>query len=118
MSSKAEFDSVVAAIQGYLIPVDSEAAMQATIQQVLEKAAFPYSREVVLSEKDRIDFMVGDVGIECKIAGSFSSVAEQVGRYLQNSSVKSLILVTSRASHNRICYDCGKPFRVLVVSGF
>jgi hypothetical protein len=118
MSSKAEFESVIAAIRGFRIPNDTEAAMQKTIQQVLEKFGIEHAREVVLGETDRIDFLVGSIGIECKVAGSFSSVAEQCGRYLENSRVNFLILVTSRASHKRICYDCGKPFQVLVVSGF
>jgi len=118
MSPKAEFEEVIAAIQGFRIPNDTEAAMQKTIQQILSLARISHAREVVLNTEDRIDFMVGTIGIECKIAGTFSSVAEQVGRYLQNSSVEGLVLVTSRASHSRICYDCGKLFRVLVVGSF
>jgi hypothetical protein len=118
MKRKADFETVIAAILGFKIPGDTEAAMQKTIQHVLERSGIPHAREVILNDEDRIDFMAGTIGIECKIAGSFSSVAAQVGRYLQNSSVNSLILVTSRASHKRICYDCGKPFRVVVVNGF
>ena len=118
MKPKADFETVIAAILGFRIPSDTEAAMQKTIQQVLDRSGIPHTREVILSEKDRIDFMVGTIGIECKIAGSFSLVAAQVSRYLQNSAVNSLILVTSRASHTRICYACEKPFRVLVVNGF
>jgi hypothetical protein len=115
---KATVKEIESALRQYVIPADNEAAMQSVIERVLKIRRFDYNREVVLSDADRIDFMVGAIGIECKVAGTAGAVMLQCGRYLDHDAVESLILVTTKATHRRICYDSEKPFCVVVVGGF
>jgi hypothetical protein len=115
---KAKVDDVIAALKSYVIPSDNEAAMQSVIERILKIRSYDFRREVILSEADRIDFMVGTIGLECKVAGTPASVMIQCGRYLEHDAVESLILVTTKATHRRICYESEKPFCVLFVGGF
>ncbi len=74
-----------------------EYRMQDGIAQALTAAVITHEREFILSTNDRIDFMAGDIGIECKVDGSAVPVARQLFRYLAQPRVAGLILVTSRA---------------------
>lgn len=77
----------------------------------------PVRREVQLTLRDRIDFMVGDVGIECKIKGSNASVVSQLIRYASIDEVGSLILLTSRMQHQAPPALRDKPVFVVRVPG-
>ena len=98
----------------------SELLMQSDVAKVLAASGVEYANEVVLSARDRIDFVcLGNVGLECKVSGSFSSVASQLIRYAEHSAIESLILVTSRASHRKFASQThllGKPFYVVFVA--
>ena len=48
---------------------------------------------------DRIDFLVGRIGIEVKTRHSRADVLRQLDRYAQSEMLDSLILVTTRAQH-------------------
>lgn len=115
---KATVDEIVSALKSYVIPADNESAMQSVIERVMKIRGYDHVREVVLSDTDRIDFMVGAIGLECKVAGTAAAVMAQCGRYLDHACIESLILVTTKATHRRICYDSEKPFCVVVVGGF
>lgn len=78
---------------------NTESELQEGIASVLTDASFEFKREVTLSRKDRIDFLVGDVGIEVKVGGSLASVTRQLHRYSEFDKISSLILVTSRMCH-------------------
>lgn len=57
----------------------------------------PYEREVILSPKDRIDFLVnGNIGIELKIKGAVSALTEQLERYATHDKIEVLVLVTTK----------------------
>ena len=115
---KAKVEEIVAVLRSYVIPADNEAAMQSVIERIMSIRNYDFRREVILSDADRIDFMVGEIGLECKVAGTAASVMAQCGRYLEHDAVESLILVTTKAAHRRICYDSEKPFCVVLVGGF
>ncbi len=114
---KVTVEEIKAALLRFVIPADNEYCMQRAIAEIFKVSGYDYRREVALSDADRIDFMVGAIGIECKVAGASGSVMLQCGRYLEHDAVESLILVTTKAAHRRICYDSEKPFRVVVVGG-
>jgi len=59
----------------------TEAILQASIAGVLDVGGFVFEREARLSDKERVDFMIGDVAVEVKIKGAFIAVVEQLGRY-------------------------------------
>jgi hypothetical protein len=98
----------------HLFSFQCEADLQRAIAQALEASGYSFQREVALNEKDRIDFMVGLVGIEVKTAGSNSDILRQMHRYAQCESVTALVLVTSRMRHRGAVPDTlnGKPLVV------
>jgi hypothetical protein len=108
---------VVTALRRYRIPVSTEAAMQAAIGAALLDAGIPCRREVT-READRIDFVAGRVGIECKVAFSVTEVTRQLLRYAAWPELDELVLVTSRGKHLEISNSLGgKPVFVHVVRG-
>jgi hypothetical protein len=68
---------------------------------VLTEEGLIVGREVEL-KTGRIDFLVGAVGIECKIAGSTNEVLRQLIGYAGDDKVSELLLVTSQAKHRTL----------------
>jgi hypothetical protein len=75
-----------------------ERELQIGIDQVLRSAGLEVTREASLGAAGTIDFLVGDVGVEIKVRGTRADVTRQVHRYLQSASLRSLVLVTTRAT--------------------
>lgn len=74
----------------------SEKALQADIEDYFIKSAIEYQREVRLSPRDIIDFLVGGLGIEVKLAGSAKDIYRQLERYSYHEEVSEIVLVTNR----------------------
>lgn len=111
-------DSIIEALNGYKIPFAKESEMQRTIEKILKAEAIPHYREFAFNPKDRIDFLVGKIGIECKVDGSKHAVARQLLRYAEQPEIESLLLITSRATHTFPSNVLlGKEFRVYRISG-
>jgi hypothetical protein len=91
-----------ALLSGWTLRFATESLLQSDIGSVLSSEGVAFTREVQLSKKDIIDFVVGRVGIECKIDGPRTAVLSQLSRYAQHDSVDELLLVTSRASHRSL----------------
>jgi hypothetical protein len=106
---------IVDAICSVRIPSAKESAMQETVERVLSARGMAFVREHRFSEDDRIDFLVGSIGVECKISGSIFSVAEQLERYARHSNVQCLILVTSANRHFSINGLREKPLVIVRV---
>lgn len=89
-----------------------EDGLQQAVEQFL--AWWLPEREVRLAPRDRIDLLVGRVGVECKVAGNAESVLRQLRRYAESDRIDALILVTSRAAHSRMPATVGgKPLHVV-----
>ncbi|WP_345477972.1 hypothetical protein [Nesterenkonia rhizosphaerae] len=84
--------------------------MQSTISEALTSAGIDHTREYRLSRRDRIDFLIGTVGIEVKIKGSRADVIRQLGRYAESQQITELILACSM---RRLLY--GVPNEILGV---
>ena len=92
----------------------SEDELQRGIALVLDEAGIAYAREAELSAGERVDFLVGAVGVEVKVAGSLSQVARQLLRYAPH--VDGLLLVTARAQLDAFPPTLGgKPVRVVAI---
>ena len=90
-----------------------EDEMQRAIAEVLAGAGIPFEREARLG-RDRIDFLAGAVGIECKIKGSRAAVARQLYGYARFPQVGALVLATTRAQHRSLAgVILEKPVRVV-----
>ena len=94
----------------------NEAELQSGLAVAL--AAFEFRREVGLSSRDRIDFLISDIGLEVKVEGSLAAVTRQLHRYSEFPEVGALILVTTRMRHaiGLPVAMCGKPLRIHVIS--
>ena len=106
--------SLHATLSGYQFQFSSELELQEGVSQVLTSHEIEHDPEHLLDGLDRIDFLVGDLGLEIKVDGSLSLVTRQVHRYLQSDQVKGLLLLTSRQKHRNLPSTInGKPVRVL-----
>lgn len=105
-------------LSSFHLPIYSEEALQEAIARVFDETGIRYEREVRLSERDRIDFMLGSLGIEVKIEGSVHQVTRQLQRYAQYDRVGSLLLVTSRSKLSAVPRELsGKRVDVQVLFG-
>jgi hypothetical protein len=77
--------------------VGNEAGMQLSIEEALNEAGFANEREYRLSAADRIDFMIGSVGLEAKTRCNKRAIFRQLERYAQHYAIEALILVTGTA---------------------
>lgn len=79
--------------------LSDERALQNEIAVVLEAKGFNIDREVRLSNRDCIDFMIrmSGIGIEVKIKGSAADIYRQCKRYCESDKIHRLILVTNRS---------------------
>ncbi len=92
-----------ATLERVRLPAATEAALQEAIASSFRAAGIAFEREVSLSSKDRIDFLVeGRVGLEVKIVGGLSEVTRQLHRYAQSERIEALILVTTRMRHRAL----------------
>jgi hypothetical protein len=80
----------------------TEDELQRGLAITLALARYGVAREIRLNERDRIDLLVGTVGIEVKTTGPWRDVQRQLERYLLSPLVDDLILVTVKAMHRRI----------------
>jgi len=96
----------------------NEKELQDGIEQVLYYAGYTLKREVILSSRDRIDFVVDHIGIEIKVDGSTSSVIRQVHRYAQYDELDAILVVTTRSKHSLPSTISGKPIWVVYIPGW
>jgi hypothetical protein len=109
-------DAIVAKLALFRFNFSSEEALQRGLLEAFSRSGWHAEREVVLSAQDRIDFLVGDVGVEVKVAGGTAGVLSQMARYAAHARIGSLLLVTSRHAHIRAGFPAtfnGKPARAI-----
>lgn len=94
-----ELALVLRALRRYRYTYADETALQAGLAEALSLESLNAEREVRLSPRDRIDLLVGRVGIEVKVAGTVDGVLRQLNRYAGSDRVGALVLVTTRATH-------------------
>jgi hypothetical protein len=85
-----------AAIGAFGYSFSTEEELQAGLAKALDTSGISFRREVILSKRDRIDFMLdGGVGIEVKIDGSISALTRQLFRYADLPEINGLLVVVS-----------------------
>lgn len=106
------------ALARYRLPVSVEKAMQDAVESALRAEGLAFQREVKRGDTDRIDFLVGSVGLELKVKGSAGDVLRQLERYAAWPDVTELVLLTSKGAHLALPSAVGgKPLLVLVARG-
>lgn len=72
---------------------------QEFLTEWLTDHGIPFEREVALSPRDRIDFLVhGTVGVELKVSACASGVLRQLMRYATHERIGELVLLSFRRS--------------------
>lgn len=104
--------AIIEAIAGQRFLWATEDDLQRGLDAALTGAGFTVEREVRLNSADRIDLLIGRVGIEVKITGAWKNVGRQLERYLRSDQLDDLILVTCKASHRRITTDARKRLHI------
>ncbi len=113
-------DRLIDAIASHRFACTTEAQLQEALARVFALEGLGADREAQLTESDRIDFLVEDVGVEVKIDGSASEIGRQLSRYAQSERVHELVLVTTRRRHQHDLDGTtfnGKAVRVVRVGG-
>lgn len=91
--------------------------MQRAVERALRAERIGYKREVKRG-LDRIDFVVGRVGLECKVHCPTAALTRQLLRYALWDDIDELLVVTSDAKHVTVPPRLnGKDVRVHVVRG-
>jgi hypothetical protein len=90
-----------------------EGQLQDGLAAVFTAQGVVAEREVRLAGHDRIDFLVGRVGVEVKTRGQVAAVARQLQRYAGCDRIDALLLVTAVARHLTLPATIGgKPLLV------
>lgn len=74
----------------------NEAELQESIGELLDAAGVDFQREVHIAPHSRIDFLVGDVGLEVKIDSSLAALTRQVTRYAESGRLSRVVVVTDK----------------------
>lgn len=101
---------IVAACERSRINVSTEGAAHIALSKALRAQGMEVQDEVALSEKDRIDLLIGTVGVEVKIKGQRREIFRQLERYAASERIEALVLVTSAPWPASIREIGGKPF--------
>lgn len=109
---------VATVIGAYIFCCANEDGLQEGIAGALSVEGYYPEREVRLTTRDRVDILVGRVGVEVKIAGRADRVLRQLTRYAASDRVDELLLATTRASHRTLPSTVsGKPLIVVHIGG-
>lgn len=95
-------ESIVAILRSARFCFANERDLQAGLAEALRATTVAIEAEVWLTPRDRIDFIVGRLGIEVKVSGSWRAVERQLLRYLQSPQLDEVLLVTVKSNHRRI----------------
>lgn len=118
LSTSEALERVVAAIRSRRFVHVHEDELQEGLAAAFADEGLVADREVRLSSQDRIDFLIGTVGVEVKVAGSASRAQAQLERYAASDRVGQLVLVTDRAQAGvQPEVVNGKPLRVVSLLG-
>ena len=111
---------LVTLLRGQRYQFADETRLHALMEDVLLRAAWNLEREVQLSPRDRIDFIVdGDIGIEVKIKGRVGETVEQLTRYAASERIGELILFTTRLQLAAMPLDIdGTPLHVAYLTSY
>lgn len=105
-------------LENYRFRFGNEKDLQDGVALALFHEDVLFTREQKLARSGTIDFLVGRIGIECKVDGGASAVLAQLQRYALTTELDALILVTSRHTHRfETTVIGGKPFRVVWIAG-
>lgn len=91
-------DDIAALLASFRFRSRLETDVQDGIAEILGAAyGDEMRREVELGKENRIDFLVGGVGLEVKTRGTLIDIVRQAQRYVARPEVTALIIAATRA---------------------
>lgn len=121
MKGNVKASDLASLLEGYRFSCAGEAELQTAVADVLTKNGVPFEREARIGKGERIDFLVGGVGLEIKVEGSVTAIARQLQRYAMAPDVSELLLATTRVAHTVTLGNLGrlmgKPVHVARLRG-
>ncbi len=96
-SDKMTAQEIIQTIQCNRFDLQDEKVLQNQISQSFDLNFVVYRKEFRLDEKNILDFLIDDVGVEVKIKGSKRQIYKQCERYCGFDRIKSLLLITNRS---------------------
>lgn len=105
-------------IRGYSFWYSREAELQEGIYQALTLAGLEFVEQARLTPKERLDFLVGGVAVELKVAGGTRPLEAQLTRYCRLDEVTGVVVVTTRVRHLALPRVIeGKPVELIGLAG-
>lgn len=98
------------------LDLSTEGAVQRGLARLFEAEGVAFEAEVVLAPSDRIDFLIGRVGVEVKIGHPRRAILRQLERYARSDRVDVILLVSSAPFPSAGFELNGKPVRVVSLS--
>jgi hypothetical protein len=95
--ASGQVERVTQVLRAYRARPQNELDIQLGLAAIFDEHGVVYQREVVLTQKDRIDFLVGTLGIEIKLQGSRHQVFQQLTRYLAHERIGEVMLFTTKS---------------------
>jgi hypothetical protein len=112
-----EMRGLLEILSSFRFQYSSEDELQRGISKALDMKRVSCLREHRLDAKDRPDFFVDGICLECKIDGSTQSLLRQVQRYALHTEVLGVIVITNRTRHLSVGGNLnGKPVVVYLVT--
>ena len=88
--------TIMSLIRSSRIDLSNEKRAQADLEQILANAGIVFEREVRLSDKDVVDFLIEGIAVELKLKGAKKmDVFRQLRRYANHDRVVALILASN-----------------------
>jgi hypothetical protein len=109
--------AVAAVLRAHRYLYSNETELSDALADALIDAGMPARREVRLGARDRIDLLVGTVGVEVKVAGSLEALTRQIQRYAHSQEITELVVVTDRAALRAVPHAiAGVPVELVYLS--
>lgn len=109
--------AVADVLRGHRYLYRNEAELSDALADALVAAGLPARREARLGDRDRIDLLVGNVGVEVKVAGSLEALTRQIQRYAHAPEITELVVVTDRAALRAVPHAiAGVPVELVYLS--
>jgi hypothetical protein len=105
-----------AALAKYRLTFADEKQLQDQLAKIFLAEGLHFNREVSISPKDRLDFLIQEIAIEVKVGGSEESHLRQMKRYNDHPMVAGTLLISTR-KYNLPETLSGKPVAGISIGG-
>ena len=109
-------ESLISLIGSARLDLSTEGAVQRGLGRLLDEEGISYKAEVILAPSDRIDFLIGRVGVEVKIGHPRRAILRQLERYAGSDRIDALLLVSSAPFPSAGFALNGKPVHIVSLS--